>query len=343
MNSMGVRLKNQEFNDFLQSLKPEYLIYGPKRFQGRGRFSDTDIIRYGEIDRVEDIVWKEKSHFSPKEIIFPITQTLFYFTGDGYQEPTVTDKKIIIFLRPCDIHGIRKLDILFLTNGGQPDYYYQRLREKVKFVMIECKDSFENCFCVSMKTNYTEDYSLAVSLDGDEINCEIRDEVFSDKISKYGVPGNYRPQYVQANPVKVELPPSDKMTIELFNHKLWQEYNRRCIACGRCNTTCITCSCFTMQDVAYEENPNAGERRRVWAGCHIDKFTDMAGGHSFRQDFGSRMRFKTMHKIYDFHKRFGEHQCVGCGRCDDQCPEYISFSSCLNKVNNAVKGGEKDA
>jgi anaerobic sulfite reductase subunit A len=29
--------------------------------------------------------------------------------------------------------------------------------------------------------------------------------------------------------------------------------------------------------------------------------------------------------------------CVGCGRCDDICPEYISFSNIINKVNAAVK------
>jgi anaerobic sulfite reductase subunit A len=29
--------------------------------------------------------------------------------------------------------------------------------------------------------------------------------------------------------------------------------------------------------------------------------------------------------------------CVGCGRCDMICPEYISFSACINKVNQAVQ------
>lgn len=29
--------------------------------------------------------------------------------------------------------------------------------------------------------------------------------------------------------------------------------------------------------------------------------------------------------------------CVGCGRCDDACPEYISFSNCVNKLNDAMK------
>ena len=49
------------------------------------------------------------------------------------------------------------------------------------------------------------------------------------------------------------------------------------------------------------------------------------------------MRFKTMHKIYDFRKRFGYNMCVGCGRCDTVCPEYISFSNIINKVTAKVE------
>jgi anaerobic sulfite reductase subunit A len=92
-----------------------------------------------------------------------------------------------------------------------------------------------------------------------------------------------------------------------------------------------------MQDIFYKDNPNNGERRRVWASCMTDGYTDMAGGHSFRKTKGERMRFRVMHKVYDFNKRFGYHMCVGCGRCDDACPEYISFSNAVNKLNDAMK------
>ena len=80
-----------------------------------------------------------------------------------------------------------------------------------------------------------------------------------------------------------------------------------------------------------------GERRIVWAGCHVDGFSDMAGGHRFRDNKGERMRFKTMHKINDFYRRFSSHMCVGCGRCDDVCPEYISFSKCINRLNCIIE------
>ena len=85
-------------------------------------------------------------------------------------------------------------------------------------------------------------------------------------------------------------------------------------------------------DIFYKDNAKVGERRRVWASCQIDGYTDMAGGHGFRQSNADRMRFKVMHKIYDYEKRFGYPMCVGCGRCDDVCPEYISYSNLVNRL-----------
>ena len=31
------------------------------------------------------------------------------------------------------------------------------------------------------------------------------------------------------------------------------------------------------------------------------------------------------------------HMCVGCGRCTDRCPEHISITATINKVDKAVK------
>jgi ferredoxin len=81
---------------------------------------------------------------------------------------------------------------------------------------------------------------------------------------------------------------------------MWREYDTRCINCGRCNFVCPTCTCFTMQDLYYSENGRVGERRRIWASCMVDGFTDVAGGGSYRQKNGDRMRFKVLHKVLDF-------------------------------------------
>ena len=143
------------------------------------------------------------------------------------------------------------------------------------------------------------------------------------------------PRFVTENEVKVEIP--DEIPGRIITDDLWDEYTTRCINCGRCNFVCPTCTCYTMQDVFYSDNGRVGERRRVSASCMVDGYTDVAGGGQYRRKNGERMRFKVLHKISDFKKRFGYQMCVGCGRCDDICPEYISFSNIINKVNDAVK------
>ena len=80
-----------------------------------------------------------------------------------------------------------------------------------------------------------------------------------------------------------------------------------------------------------------GERRRVTASCQIAGFDQMAGQREFRSTAGERMRYKVLHKFHDYKARFGEgHMCVGCGRCTHRCPELISISATVNKVNAAV-------
>lgn len=328
---MGYEFSVDSFNSLLQELRKDHLVFAPVRVPGKGAFSETDLITYREITAFEQIELNEKSRFSPKEIVFPITQTLFYFTEDGYAEPKANEKGIIIFCRPCDVNAFKRLDEIFLNNGDSKDNYYEDLRNKVRFFVMECTESFSNCFCVSMGANKVDTYDAFVKVSGDKIQCD-GNHHFSPVFARYGTQAEVELRFVTENTVKVTL--TDDIEKSIFNHELWQEYSTRCIACGRCTVSCPTCTCFTMQDIFYEDNPNCGERRRVWASCMIDGFTDMAGGHGYRKDSGARMRFKAMHKIYDFRKRFGYNMCVGCGRCIDVCPEYISFTECINKVNS---------
>lgn len=337
---MGYQLSYTAFNDYLQKLKDDFRIYGPVLEAGKGKFSHTDVVGYGEIETFNEMVFDQKSYYSPKEIFYPIRETLFYFLKDRIETPEIDTKPLLIFVRPCDLNGIRRLDTIFLKNGEAVDFYYLRRRKLVKFVMIECTEGFDTCFCVSMNSNVAHDYDAAVRISDKTVTLKIVDEALKGSMLGDEKTYAFEPEFILENKVKVTIPDVDLVTKETFNHEIWKEYTSRCIACGRCNTSCITCSCYTMQDVQLSDDKEIGQRRRVWAGCHVDGFSDMAGGHNFRDKNGERMRFKTMHKVNDFHKRFDEHMCVGCGRCDDVCPEYISFSKCINKLNQIVEEGE---
>ena len=328
----------QQMEAFLAKLGQDYRIFAPKRFIGQGRFSDTDIIRYAEVGTLSEMELHERSTYSAKEVVTPINQTLFYFTPEEYRESKpVSNKPILVFLRACDIHAFMHQDKIYLENG-QPDLYYQRIREKLHFVLIECASSFDTCFCVSMGCNQVQDYSMAVRLKGEEVLLEIKEPVLADYID-YSEPSDFTPSFVMENPSSVTIPDiADKdVLLALKKHSMWSAFDKRCISCGSCTLACSTCTCFTTRDRAFTENADVGERRRVTASCQVPGFDDMAGGHSFRITAGDRMRYKMLHKFHDYKARFGEeHMCVGCGRCTSHCPEYISMTSNIEKMNEAI-------
>ena len=336
---MGYNLSFQEVNTLFEDLKKEYKIYAPKRFKKQGRYSDTDIIKYDEVSTVEEIEFKEKSHYPVKEVITPITQTLYYFTEDEFRESSIGhNKKILIFARPCDINAQRRQDMIYLHNGNFEDTFYKRIRERVKFICIECVDGFDTCFCVSMNSNKTDDYSLAVRFNESSLLFDVKDEEFS-KFFSDKTEEEFELKFIEENEAKVTIPEiNDKeILIKLKNHPMWDEYNKRCLGCGSCTIACSTCSCYTTRDIVYDSLGKIGERRRVQASCHIDGFDEMAGGHNFRTTKADKMRYKVLHIIHDYKAQFGDdHMCVGCGRCTDRCPEHISITATINKVNNAV-------
>lgn len=322
-------------DEIFAALSETYRIYAPVK---RGKF-----IRYGEVKRVEQVVWNEKSHFSPKEVFYPIVQTLLYFSENDVRESEVDDKPAIILLRSCDSNGIHRLDTVFMENGGHADNYYQRLREKVKFFLMECPESFETCFCVSMGSNATDDYSVALRVNDDGVFVEVKDEAFADIFGGEAA-CDFTPAFVTENQRKVNVPViTDRaMVKDIHALEMWREFDDNCIGCGGCNTVCITCSCFDTTDIIYNETSRDGERRRVWSSCMLNDYSTVAGGHNVRAKAGDRMRFKAMHKLYDYNARFGKgNMCVGCGRCDMRCPKDIHFSETIDKLAAAVENLKK--
>ncbi|MDR3567861.1 MAG: anaerobic sulfite reductase subunit AsrA [Syntrophobacteraceae bacterium] len=337
---MGYQLSREQFDRFLDRLQDDYRVFGPALDSDKGAFSDTDRITYKNIRRLDDLELNRKSYFSPKEIFFPIRETLFRFCEGEPTVPQIDDKKIAILLRPCDSNAIDRLDAIFLENGPFEDFYYKRRRENVRFFLIECATGFDSCWCVSMNANTTKRWDVAFRFGEDEILVDVKSEEFLPYLDDCPQKP-FEIRFIYENTKKVRVPEVGEVTLDHFAHELWNEYTARCIACGRCNTSCPTCSCFTVLDAPLGAEKKMGERWRAWAGCHIDGFTDMAGGHTFRQSRGERMRFKTMHKINDYRKRFGKHQCVGCGRCDDVCPQYISFARCINTLSDCIEEGKR--
>ena len=329
----------EKMNRFINELKKDYRIYAPRRFEKRGWKPGTDSIRYAEINSAEEIVHDRKSDFSPKEVFFPVMQTMFFFAGGECSESTVDDRGIILFARPCDINGLRRLDTIFLKNGRNEDLFYKRLRDKLKIFMIECREGWDDCFCVSMDSGRADDYSLAVRFESDHFLVNVKDAAFQKYFSTEPVK-EFTPEFVESNTRQARLPNiyGPDCLEKAYGLKLWREISDKCLGCGACTAVCVTCSCFDTTDIIYDETSPDGERRRVWSSCMNEDFALMAGGHSVRKTAGERMRFRVLHKIHDYKTRFGvENMCVGCGRCDSRCPVEISFFDTINALSDVLE------
>ncbi len=325
---MGYQLKKEEMDTLFTEFTKQYDIWAPVCKEGEGTFSEIDVIRYDKIKSLDEIEWKKKSDYSFKETLLKITETLFYFADDETIVPKGPEKEQIVFLRACDLHALKRLDQIYLDNKFE-DFYYKRVRENTKFILMSCSETCETGFCVSMGTNKVDNYDAYIKMNGDIVEVDVKDDALA-ALFESSRTADVTPDYVTENKERVTLP--KQLSTESFTKEIWQEYGSRCINCGRCNFACPTCTCFTTQDIFYQDNKNAGERRRVWASCQVDGYDTIAGGHGFRNTNTDKLRFKVMHKIYDYEKRFGYPMCVGCGRCDAICPEYISYSNLVNRL-----------
>ena len=337
---MSYVLSSEKAASLFSELKKEYKLYAPKRFKNHGRFSDTDIIRYAEVNSLDEIEFNVKSDYPAKEVLSPIQQAIFYFTEDEFRASKGNTKPILLFARPCDINAQHVQAQIYAGNGGFVDAYYERMHKLVKFVLIECPDADDSCFCVSMGTNKTDNYAMAVKVrcNGD-VNFKVQDETL-EPYFEGAEKVDFEPTFVEENETKIRIPeiPNKEVLNKLKADPMWRQYDKRCISCGACTIACSTCTCFSTRDIAYGDNPEVGERRRVASSCQIDGFTTVAGGGSYRNTAGDRMRFKMLHKFHDYKARFGDcHMCVGCGRCIHRCPEFISITNSLEKMYDAVE------
>jgi anaerobic sulfite reductase subunit A len=324
-----LRLDGEQAEGAFHRIANDYTVIAPQKRAGRGRYSDSDLVTYEKVESLCEIELSSRTYFSAKSVLFPIREAMFSFKGDTLQETPADIKPTIVFLRSCDIHALGVLDAMFLEHGAQEDCYYLPRREKMTCFLLECPQPFDECFCVSMGTNRTQDYAVFLRQEAQGYAVQILDDKFQQYFP-HGAEERVEPRFARKDPAPISIP--GRVDISLFTDTLWEEYSQRCIACGRCNTSCPTCSCFTIQNIPDSNDPRNVTRQRIWSSCQVKHFSRLAGNHEFRIPKGQRMRYKVLHKIYDFTKTFGFPMCVGCGRCEEVCPEYIGMRKCIERI-----------
>src|SRR5659263_490662 len=102
-----------------------------------------------------------------------------------------------------------------------------------------------------MGTNQSDDYDAYLKVNGDEVLVDCHWGLLNAALA--GMPEiQVIPDAVGQNKSVVEIPAN--IPPSAFDSPFWEDYTNRCIACGRCNFVCPTCTCFTMQDIFYTDN-----------------------------------------------------------------------------------------
>ena len=95
---MGYTLTRSEFDQVLEGLSEKYRLYAPVLKKGQGRFTDTDVVIYDFVYSSSEIEFEKKSDYSFKEILTPLSQTLFFFTENVIKEADIETKRYTVFI-----------------------------------------------------------------------------------------------------------------------------------------------------------------------------------------------------------------------------------------------------
>ena len=66
--------------------------------------------------------------------------------------------------------------------------------------------------------------------------------------------------------------------------------------------------------------------------CNVVDFAEVAGGHNFRPERHTRLKYRYYHKHRGFVEAYEESLCVGCGRCGEACLAGITVPEVIASV-----------
>ncbi|MFH1484359.1 MAG: 4Fe-4S dicluster domain-containing protein [Chloroflexota bacterium] len=312
---------------WLKRLIQEYTVIAPVQA--------WDTVLFQPVKRVEEIVLSyDVSTLSPKDVIFPPSETLFIFerkNGRWEARPLPEVKKQVLFgLHPCDAHGISLMDAAFLSQPGDP--HYQRRRDATILVGLACARARPECFCESAGSGPQDVSHLDVLLIPTPQGYIL--QVRTARGAALFTGFNMEELEIDNPPPPATTPvPVAGITDvakRIFNDGYWERLADRCIHCNLCAYVCPCCYCFDIRDYPLK---GMVERVRSWESCQASGFARLAGGYDPRPSTGARLRQRFYHKFLYYPTQFkGQVKCTGCGRCVRACPVNIDIREIVSDM-----------
>ena len=285
-----------------------------------------------------------------KRYFLPYREDMASFKMDGNDWQKNVDYNIdhptVFFgLHACDINALNKLDKV-LMGSVYPMPYYAAKRMNMFIIGIGCEPQ-PFCFCRSMGSD--------TALHGfDMFITDIGDRYFVEILSATAY--NFLQQITTRAPeeadhllyMKVVTEKNGKFTAQVdttdltkildmeFQSPVWKQWGDKCLGCGTCANVCPTCYCYGVEETVNIDLKGARKSKMLYS-CNVLDFAEVAGGHNFRPERSSRLKYRYYHKHRGFVEAFEESLCVGCGRCGEACLAGIT----VPEVIASVRGEER--
>jgi len=353
-------LQREHFQNLLDTLhKGGYEVVGPTIREGAVVYEHLNSVRdlpVGWTDEQDGGSYRLKKRsdaalfgyavgpHSWKKYLHPPAVKLWQITRNGngltiQEEKPAPQKLAFLGVRACELHAIAIQDKVFL-GGDFVDANYQRRREGVLLIAVNCGQAAKTCFCASMNAGpqATSGFDLAMTEvleDGNhyfvmeagtaagaeilqKLPCQAATEQHKQKAAS--IHENTARQMGRS----MDTAGLKELLYRNYEHARWENVAARCLTCGNCTMVCPTCFCTTVEDATDLEGEHA-ERWQKWDSCFSVDFSYIHGG-SVRNTTKARYRQWMTHKLATWIDQFGSSGCVGCGRCITWCPVGIDIT-----------------
>ncbi len=251
------------------------------------------------------------------------------------------DRPTVFFgLHACDINALNKLDKVLLGNV-YPMPYYAAKRKNMFIIGVGCQPQ-PFCFCRSMQsdtvlhgfdmflTDIGSQYFVEI-LSADAYNflqsVKTRDPEESDHLLYMKVVSEKNKMFT----ARVDTTDLTKILDMEFQSPVWEQWGDKCLGCGTCSNVCPTCYCYGVEETV-NVNLRAAKKTKTLYSCNVIDFAEVAGGHNFRPERSTRLKYRYYHKHRGFVEAYEESLCVGCGRCGESCLAGITVPEVIASV-----------
>jgi len=116
-----------------------------------------------------------------------------------------------------------------------------------------------------------------------------------------------------------------------FTSEVWEKWGKKCLSCGSCAMVCPTCYCYGVNEEVSMDFSKATRVKQLHS-CNLLDFAEVAGGHNFRPDQQTRLKYRYYHQHRGFVEDYDEPKCVGCNRCGRVCLAGISPAAVIKDL-----------